>query len=56
MTEAFTICAKKVAIEWRIPLKISQNPFYSERDICCLEGINEDIDTLKVHTEEHELM
>lgn len=37
MTTAFTIFAKKVSREKRIPFEISEDPFYSESNIEYLE-------------------
>jgi DNA-damage-inducible protein J len=56
MTAAFTIFAKKVGREFRIPFEVSADPFYSERNIRHLESIARDMETGKAHFEEHELI
>ena len=56
MTTAFTIFAKKMTREHRIPFEVSADPFYSESNIRYLEGIANDIKTGKAHFEEHELL
>lgn len=43
MTAAFTIFAKKVAREKRIPFEVSVDPFYSESNIKYLEQVIADI-------------
>lgn len=44
MTTAFTIFAKKVAREKRIPFEVSADPFYSERN---MRAIEESLEQLK---------
>lgn len=44
MNTAFTIFAKKVGRECRIPFEISGDPFYSERNIRYLEQKKREID------------
>lgn len=56
MTTAFTIFAKKVIRERRIPFEVSADPFFSESNIRYLEGIKKDIDEGKAHFAEHELI
>lgn len=56
MTTAFTIFAKKMTREHRIPFEVSADPFYSESNIRYLESIANDIKTGKAHFEEHELL
>ena len=56
MSAAFTIFAKKVGRERRIPFEVSADPFYSESNIHYLEGIARDIREGKAHFEEHELI
>ena len=56
MSAAFTIFAKKVGRERRIPFEISADPFYSENNIRYLEGIAKDTREGKAHFEEHELI
>ena len=55
MSAAFTIFAKKVGREHRIPFEISADPFYSESNIRHLERIMADIESGKAHFAEHEL-
>ncbi len=56
MTAAFTIFAKKVGREKRIPFEVSVDPFYSNSNIRYLEGIVRDIKEGKAHFEEHDLI
>lgn len=56
MSAAFTVFAKKVGRERRIPFEISADPFYSESNIRYLEGIMQDIKTGKAHFAEHDLI
>lgn len=58
MSAAFTIFAKKVGRERRIPFEVSApvDRFYSERNIKYLEGIMQDIRDGKAHFAEHELI
>jgi DNA-damage-inducible protein J len=56
MSAAFTIFAKKVSREKRIPFDVSIDPFYSESNIKYLEGIVDDINSGKAHFTEHELI
>lgn len=56
MTTAFTIFAKKVSRERRIPFEISADPFYSEININYLEKIMRDINEGKANFTEHELI
>ena len=56
MTTAFTIFAKKVIREQRIPFDVSVDPFYSESNIKYFEGIVQDIKEGKAHFTEHELL
>ena len=56
MTTAFTIFAKKVSREKRIPFDVSVDPFYSEQNIHYLEKIARDIAQGKGHFAEHELL
>lgn len=56
MTTAFTIFAKKVNREKRIPFDISVDPFYSEQNMRYLEGIARDVAQGKAHFAEHELL
>ena len=56
MSAAFTIFAKKVAREQRIPFDVSIDPFYSESNIRHLENIVNDIKSGKAHFAEHDLI
>lgn len=56
MSAAFTVFAKKVGREKRIPFEISVDSFYSESNIRYLEGIVRDIKDGKAHFSEHELI
>ena len=56
MTTAFTIFAKKVIRERRIPFDVSIDPFYSEQNIRYLEQIANDVAQGKAHFAEHELL
>lgn len=56
MTTAFTIFAKKVSREKRIPFEVSVDPFYSEQNMRYLEKIARDITQGKAHFAEHELL
>lgn len=56
MTTAFTIFAKKVCREKRIPFEVSADPFYSKSNIEYLEKLAEDIRGGKAHFTEHKLI
>lgn len=56
MSAAFTIFAKKVSRERRIPFEVNADPFYSKENIRYLENIIKDIKTDKAHFEEHDLI
>lgn len=56
MTTAFTIFAKKVSYEKRIPFDVSVDPFYSESNIRYLEKIVSDVKEGRAHFAEHELL
>lgn len=56
MTTAFTIFAKKVSREKRIPFEISIDPFYSESNISYLKKLVSDIDSGKTKLVEHDLI
>lgn len=56
MTAAFTIFAKKVTREKRIPFEISADPFYSESNMRYLEQVIADIESGRAKLTEHELM
>lgn len=56
MSAAFTIFAKKVGREKRIPFDVSVDPFYSESNIRYLERKKREIDEGKAHFAEHDLI
>ncbi len=56
MSAAFTIFAKKVGREKRIPFDVSVDPFYSESNIRYLERKMADYQAGKIKFAEHELM
>ena len=56
MSDAFTIFAKKVSREKRIPFEVSLDPFYSENNIRYLENIVQDIKEGKAIFTEHNLI
>ena len=56
MSAAFTVFAKKVSREKRIPFEVSVHPFYSESNIRYLEKIAQDIKDGKAHFTEHDLI
>lgn len=56
MTTAFTIFAKKMTREKRIPFEVSIDPFYSEENIRHLEQIVKNIESGNATLTEHELI
>jgi DNA-damage-inducible protein J len=56
MSAAFTIFAKKVSREKRIPFEVSVDPFYSESNIRHLEDIATDVREGRAHFAEHNLI
>lgn len=56
MSAAFTIFAKKVGRERRIPFEVSADPFYSDSNMRYLENIVHDVNAGKAHFTEHELV
>lgn len=56
MTTAFTIFAKKMTREKRIPFEVSVDPFYSESNMSYLKKIVEDIESGKAVLVEHDLI
>jgi len=56
MSAAFTIFAKKVGRERRIPFEVSADPFYSESNIRHLEAVMRDVRDGKAHFAEHDLI
>lgn len=56
MSAAFTIFAKKVGREQRIPFEISVDPFYSDANMARLKKSIADINSGKAKLTEHELI
>ena len=56
MTTTFTIFAKKVTKERRIPFEITADPFYSEANMRYLDRVIADIESGKAKLTEHELI
>lgn len=56
MSAAFTIFAKKVAREKRIPFEVSADPFYSESNVAYLKQVIADIDAGRAKLVEHDLI
>ena len=56
MSTAFTIFAKKVRREKRIPFEVSVDPFYSAENMAYLKRVIEDIDSGKARLSEHTLI
>ena len=56
MTTAFTIFAKKMTREKRIPFDVSVDPFYSESNMTYLKKVVENIESGKAVLVEHELI
>ena len=56
MSAAFTIFAKKVGRERRIPFEVSADPFYSESNLKYLEKKMEDYKAGRLSFTEHELI
>ena len=56
MSAAFTIFAKKVSREKRIPFEVSLDPFYSENNMRYLENIVSDINEGTANFTEHNLI
>lgn len=56
MSAAFTIFAKKVSRERRIPFEVNADPFYNEENMRYLENIIKDIKTGKAQFEEHDII
>ena len=54
MSTAFTIFAKKMKRERRIPFEVSIDPFYSDANINYLNQITSEIDSGKAQLAEHE--
>ena len=56
MSTAFTVFAKKISRERRIPFELSADPFYSESNIKYLEQKMADYKAGKLRFSEHELI
>lgn len=56
MTTAFTIFAKKVSREKRIPFDVCVDPFYSESNMRYLEKMVRDVNSGQANFAEHELI
>ncbi len=56
MSAAFTIFAKKVGRERRIPFEVSVDPFYSDSNMRHLAKIMKDIKEGRAHFQEHDLI
>lgn len=56
LSTAFTIYAKAISRERRIPFELTADPFYSASNIRHLEKIKQDVDEGKAHFAEHELI
>ena len=56
MTTAFTIFAKKMKRETRIPFDVSIDPFYSDGNQEYLKKVIDDIDSGAAKLEEHNLI
>ena len=56
MTTAFTIFAKKMTREKRIPFDVAIDPFYSDENQRYLSKVISDIETGKVQLQEHDLI
>jgi len=56
MSTAFTIFAKKMRRERRIPFEVSVDPFYSESNMAYLKKVMSEIDSGKATLAEHELI
>ena len=56
MTAAFTIFAKKMTREKRIPCDVAVDPFYSESNMTYLKKVIDDIESGKAVLVEHDLI
>lgn len=56
MSAAFTIFAKKVSRERRIPFEVNADPFYNEENIRYLENIIKDMKNGNAQFEEHDII
>ncbi len=56
MSEAFTLFAKKVGREGRIPFAVALDPFYSEHNLNYLRRLKEKIEAGQAHFAQHDLI
>ena len=56
MSTAFTIFAKKMRRERRIPFEVSVDPFYSDENMAYLRKVVSEIDSGKAKLYEHDLI
>ena len=56
MSTAFTIFAKKMRREKRIPFEVSVDPFYSDTNMAYLKKVMADIDAGRAVLSEHSLI
>ena len=56
MSTAFTIFAKKMSREKRIPFEVSVDPFYSDTNMSYLKQVISQIDSGKASLAEHDLI
>lgn len=56
LTTAFTLFAKKVTKERKIPFEITADPFYSKSNLDYLNQVISDIETGKAKLVEHDLI
>lgn len=56
MTAAFTIFAKKMTREKRIPFDVSIDPFYSDENMAYLKKVIKKIESGEAVLEEHDLI
>lgn len=56
MTTAFTIFAKKMTREKRIPFEVSVDPFYSDSNMNYLKKVISEIESGKAELHEHKLV
>jgi len=56
MSTAFTIFAKKMRREKRIPFEVSVDPFYSDTNMAYLKKVMAEIDSGKARLVEHNLI
>ena len=56
MSTAFTIFARKMSREKRIPFEVSVDPFYSSANIAYLQKVTSEIDSGEAVLTEHEII